>query len=222
MHQEDQVVQHRVFYLFNRFIYSAKSLLQSQISLELVRNILSRLQVSRASRISIPNWTDTKNEPLQDLLVVTATLAATSPEPLSNTSLVKAVAGDTSFTAQLYLFETVGTLISILNQVPADQVVLLRAALTPLLATMSTHVRASASSEEDFLAVLQVHHLILAVGNVGKGFPDLSSRVPTATGQWVAVFKEATEAILNVAKTMAGFIIIREAVSFFLFHPGAL
>lgn len=133
-------------------------------------------------------------------------------ESLTNESLVKASALTSSFTAQLYLFETVGTLISILNQVPLQQVSLLRNALSPLLSSLQSNMRSTATTTADFTAVFQVHHLILAVGNVGKGFPDLSQRVQIPAGSWVEVFKEATEVILTVAKEMSSFVIIREAV----------
>lgn len=75
-------------------------------------------------------------------------------------------------------------------------------------------MRSTAKSAADYNAVYEAHHLMMAVGNVAKGFPDLSSRTPTATGQWVGVFKEATEGILTIAKTMGGFVVIRDAARF--------
>lgn len=183
-------MQARVFYLFSRFIYSAKTIIQSQVSGDLVSSILTGMQ---------------------DLLVVNATLNTDSP---SDATLTKAASTASSFDAQLYLFETVGTLISVLNQIPQQQVTLLRAVLTPLLSGLQSNMRSTAKTEADYNAVYEAHHQMMAVGNVAKGFPDLSSRTPTATGEWVGVFKEATEGILTVAKTMDGFVIIREAVSF--------
>lgn len=46
LHQKDAPVQARVFYLFSRFIYSAKAIIQAQVSGELISTILSRMQVS--------------------------------------------------------------------------------------------------------------------------------------------------------------------------------
>lgn len=40
-------MQARVFYLFSRFIYSAKTIIQSQVSGDLVSSILAGMQVSR-------------------------------------------------------------------------------------------------------------------------------------------------------------------------------
>lgn len=148
---------------------------------------------------------------LQDLLNVTAELS--SLEPPTDDSLTKAAGTPSFFDSQLYLFEAVGTLISILNQIPDQQVTLLRAVLTPLLVGLQANTRTTATSPEDFQAVFQAHHLMMAAGNVAKGFPDLSARTPVASGAWVEVFKEATEQILTVAKSMGGFVIIRDAVS---------
>ncbi|KAK4699304.1 exportin-T, partial [Phenoliferia sp. Uapishka_3] len=191
LHQAEKPVRARVSYLFSRFVYNAKSILQSQISGELVSNILSRMQ---------------------DLLVITAELP--SDEPASEALLTKAAGTPSVFDAQLNLFEVVGILISILNQIPVQQVALLRAVLSPLLAGIQQNTRAAASSPADFAAVYQAHHLMMAVGNVAKGFPDLSARSPAATGDWVEVYKEATEAVLVGAKAMEKFLVIRNAARF--------
>ncbi|BGP35706.1 pre-tRNA nuclear export protein [Rhodotorula toruloides] len=191
LHQTEEAVQARVFYLFSRFIYQAKSIVQSQVSGDLVRSILTGMQ---------------------DLLVVTAALP--DSEPPTEAILTKAASTPSFFDSQLYLFETVGTLISILNQIPDQQVVLLKAILDPLLADLQANVRPSASSPEDLDAVFKAHHLIMAAASVAKGFPDLSARVPVAQGAWVDAFRSATETILGAAKVMTSFVAIRDAARF--------
>jgi exportin-T len=153
----------------------------------------------------------------QDLLVINAELP--DSEPPSEAVLTKAASSSGLFESQLYLFETVGTLISILNQVPAEQVALLNAVLDPLLSQLEQSVRPSATSPADYNAVFTAHHLIMAIGNVAKGFPDLSARQPTAQGEWVQGFRKATEAVLASAKIMAGFVVIRDAVRSHSFSP---
>ncbi|KAM0787298.1 hypothetical protein ACM66B_007074 [Microbotryomycetes sp. NB124-2] len=191
LHRDDENVQARVFYLFSRFIHHAKGLIQSQVSGELISEILSRIQ---------------------DLLIVRVDLpAAESP---SQDVLTKAAASPSFFESQLYLFETVGALISILNQIPEQQVILLRAVLGPLVADLQANSRQTVTSSQDYVAILRAHHLMMAAGNVAKGFPDLSARTPTAAGAWVAVFREVTEQILEVAKTMSAFHVIRDAARF--------
>ena len=191
LHQEDEAVRARVFYLFSRFVLAAKGVVQSQVSGEVITNILNSIQ---------------------DLLAVNVELP--SDEPATEEALTKAAKATTQFTAQLYVFEAVGTLVSILNQVSDQQVTLLRAVLQPLLAGVQANVRPTAATHDDYSAVLRTHHLIMAAGNVAKGFPDLSSRTPTASGAWVAVFRELTEGVLAVAKTMGSFLVIRDAARF--------
>lgn len=190
MHQPEEAVQARVFYLFSRFVHQAKAIVQSQMSGEVISNILGRIQ---------------------DLLTVKAVFPAN--EPFTDGALTKAAGIVTFFDSQLYLFEAVGTLISILNQVPEQQVTLLSAVLTPLLSRLHANVRTSLNTEEDCTTVLSAHHLIMAIGSVSKGFPDLSARSPVAIGQWVTVFKQATESVLAIAKSMGAFVVIRDAVS---------
>ncbi|GAA5859251.1 hypothetical protein JCM8547_008938 [Rhodosporidiobolus lusitaniae] len=189
LHQPDQAVQARVFYLFSRFIHQAKSIVQANVSGELVQTILTGMQ---------------------DLLVVSATLP--DSEPPSAELLNKAASSPSFFDAQLYLFETVGTLISILNQIADTQVVLLNAVLDPLLKDLQASVGPAAAA--DVQAVFKAHHLIMAAASVAKGFPDLSARVPVAQGAWVEVFKRATEGILASAKILGSFVVIRDAARF--------
>ncbi|GAA6017846.1 hypothetical protein JCM10207_003473 [Rhodosporidiobolus poonsookiae] len=191
LHQPDQNVQARVFYLFSRFIHQSKSIVQANMTGELVQTILTGMQ---------------------DLLVINAPLP--DSEPPTPAILAKAAGTPSYFDSQLYLFETVGTLISILTQIPQQQVLLLNAVLDPLLKDLQANVRPAASSPEDLAAVFKAHHLIMAAASVAKGFPDLSARLPTAQGDWVGVFTGATEAILASAKMMSSFVVIRDAARF--------
>ncbi|KAM0750236.1 Exportin-T [Meredithblackwellia eburnea MCA 4105] len=188
LHQEDEPVRARVFYLFSRFVHNAKAILQASVSGELVSSILTRMQ---------------------DLLVITAELP--TDETPTEALLTKVADQVSFFTAQQNLFETVGALISILNQIPEMQVNLLRAVLSPLLAGLQTNTRTKADSPEDLNSIFLSHHFIMAVGSVAKGFPDLSARAPVATGSWVEVYKEAMETVLVGAKAMSSFVVIRNS-----------
>ncbi|KAI5478878.1 Exportin-T [Pseudohyphozyma bogoriensis] len=192
LHQEDEAVKGRCFYLFSRFIFQAKATFQAQVSGEFVSNILTRVQ---------------------DLLPITSSLP--DDEPATLDILTKTASQPSFFDSQLYLFEASGILISILNQIPDQQVMLLRAVINPLLVGLQSTVRTNPVSQADFDAILKGHHLIMAIGNIAKGFPDLSARSPVATGEWVEVFKDATEKVLIVAKEMASLLVIRNAARFF-------
>lgn len=68
---------------------------------------------------------------------------------------------------------------------------------------------------QDVLPVLKVHHLIRALGNISKGFPDAPVPTPKdfVTPIWVSVFEGVADAILVSLSRMSGFKIVREAVS---------
>jgi len=212
LHQTDSAVRARVCYLFSRFLYQAKIIILAQVSVDVVRQILTGMQVSVFLYLveCLLCRIDRMRTFSQDLLVINAELP--DSEPPSEAILTKAAGVPGDFESQLYLFESVGTLVSILNQCPPDQVLLLNAILDPLLAQLQQSVRPTATSPGDLNAVFTAHHLIMAIGNVAKGFPDLSARQPTAQGEWVQCFRKATEAVLASAKIMAGFAVIRDAV----------
>lgn len=68
---------------------------------------------------------------------------------------------------------------------------------------------------QDVLPVLKVHHLIRALGNISKGFPDAPVPTPAdyTTPVWVSVFEGVADAILVSLSRMSGFKVVREAVS---------
>lgn len=67
---------------------------------------------------------------------------------------------------------------------------------------------------QDVLPVLKVHHLIRALGNISKGFPDAPSPTPPGyvSPPWVSVFDQVAEGILVSLGAMNGYKIVREAV----------
>jgi exportin-T len=120
------------------------------------------------------------------------------------------------FDSQLYLFETVGTLISLLGSEPATQSTLLQAVTTPLLSDLSQTLHAATQQPADPLPVLKAHHLIRALGNVPKGFPEAPAGAvrPPEAAPWVTVFKEVAEAIIVSLEALNGFKVVREATRF--------
>ena len=98
IHQPQMPIRRRCFYLFNRFIVHAKIQIQSHATTDFVHNVLAAMQ---------------------DVLALNAELVPTDSsddDPLSKT-----VHTQGPFDSQLYLFEAVGILVSVLNQSPAEQ-----------------------------------------------------------------------------------------------------
>lgn len=182
--------RHRVWYLLSRFVKDVIHVLP----LDYVDKVLSSLQ---------------------DLLVVRAELPSVSAD---EDPLIKATEIPSSFDSQLYLFESVGNLISLFirSPAPAQAVVLLKAVCDPLLAQLRGATEAWRQSNADLLQVLQVHHLMLALGNLAKGFPENSTLPPANDGSegqsgWLQVFRSVTEQILVVSGELSQCLIIREA-----------
>ncbi|KAI1437776.1 Exportin-T [Xylaria sp. CBS 124048] len=77
---------------------------------------------------------------------------------------------DAVFSAQLYLFEAIGC-ISSTAATPADkQAIYARSVMNPLFADMEQNLPRAKSG--DTQALLQVHHIIMALGTLAHGFSD--------------------------------------------------
>lgn len=131
--------------------------------------------------------------------------------------LTEAIANPGIFDHQLYIFETSGILVSLLYKTPEEAAALLLSLVKPLLEDLSAALQA-AKGGGDAVQVLKVHHVIMALGNVAKGFPDYPSPVPEGyILPPLAVFTESAQAIVVCLEAMNGIKVIRDAVSGFVF-----
>ena len=185
VHHEKLGVRKRVNYLLYRFVRDLRAV--AAVPSDYVQRLL---------------------QGLQDLLVVRAELPEVAPD---EDPLVKATAPAGYFDSQLYLFETSGMLISMLNNAPGDQVILLKAISEPLSEQMQQAVQAFQRNTSDLTSVLQVHHLMLALSSLTKGFPDVNPNSSQPEPQWVGVFKTITEQVLVSISSMNQFPVVREA-----------
>ncbi|KAI8365229.1 armadillo-type protein [Radiomyces spectabilis] len=117
-----------------------------------------------------------------------------------------------TFDSQLYLFETVGMLISLDSVDVMKQMEYLKIVLEPLVEGIQNSLSQSYNPEDE-LFLLQLHHYITAIGSVAKGFPAIP-KGQSCTQPWAVVFKQATEIILNVLQTFNKFMVIRDAARF--------
>ncbi|SPC63936.1 related to tRNA Exportin [Ustilago sp. UG-2017b] len=178
-------VRKRVNYLLYRFLRDLRAV--AAVPLDFVQRLL---------------------QGLQDLLVVQAELPEVAPD---EDPLIKATAAAGYFDSQLYLFETSGILISLLNNAPNDQLVLLKAISEPLSEQMQQAVQSFQRNGSDLTSVLQVHHLMLALSSLSKGFPDVNPNSSQPEPQWIGVFKSITEQVLVSTSSMKQFSVVREA-----------
>lgn len=186
LHSSDASVRSRVFYLFHRFIRESRNEITVPLALELLEGVRDLLE----PKVELPELEDPEE---QDLL----------EEAVRNPGL---------FDSQLYLFETVGVFLSLLSKDPQQQSSLLLSIARPLLDELARSLQTSVTGPKDVTPVLKVHHIMMALGNIAKGFPDFPSPVPEGHVLPVDVFREIAQAILVSLEAMNVYKVVRDAV----------
>ncbi|CAO3620011.1 unnamed protein product [Mucor hiemalis] len=114
-------------------------------------------------RPKMGNYVEHVLSSLGDLLDIQA-----EPVVESNTVDGMPIPAASTFDSQLYLFETVGLLISLEGIDPMKQTEYLGIVLKPLVEGIQKSMNQSYNPEDE-LFLLQLHHYIMAVGSVAKG-----------------------------------------------------
>lgn len=186
VHHSDTSSRSRVYYLFYKFLKEDRNEITPELGLSLLEEFRDTLKI----RVELPEL----ESPEQDLLS-------------------EAVANSGIFDSQLYLFETAGMLISLSFKKPEACESLLRGIVEPLLRELSLALQRIRSSR-DVLHIVKVHHTIMALGSIAKGFPDFPSPLPPDyIMPPIAVFRQMTQAIIVSLEAMNIFKVVREAVS---------
>jgi exportin-T len=106
---------------------------------------------------------------IEDLLVIKAELPENDDaDDVSSTQ--DDAAADTQYNSQLHLFEAVGCLASSQSVSIDTQVMLARSVIDTLCTSIQQHIGAATSG--DARAVLQIHHCMMALGQLARGFSD--------------------------------------------------
>lgn len=191
MHNPDSAVRARVFYLFHRFIKEGRNDIPSDLAVKLIEGTRDLLTIE----VELPELDDPEK---QDLLT----------EAIQNPGI---------FDSQLYMYETAGILVNVLYREKEQQTALLQSVVKPLLHDLSSNVNVNlrgGKRPQDVVPILRVHHIIMALGNVAKGFPDWPSPVPDGWfGPPLEVFAQVAQAILVCLEAMKVVKVVRDAVS---------
>ncbi|KAK7690696.1 pre-tRNA nuclear export protein [Cerrena zonata] len=187
LHNPDSKLRSRAYYLFHRFIKEDRN----EISPDLAGTLLDNMRDLLSIQVELPELEDAEHD-----------------------ILLEAVNNPGSFDSQLYLFETVGTLVSLFYRTPDQCGNLLHTVIKPLLDELSVNLQAVKGSS-DVLPILKVHHIIMALGNIAKGFPDFPSPLPEGyVPPPLGVFNQAAQAILVCLEAMNVFRVVRDATRF--------
>ncbi|KAI9681452.1 MAG: pre-tRNA nuclear export protein [Caeruleum heppii] len=149
-------------------------------------------------------------EAISDLLVIRAELPNDAPDASSDDG----DQADAVFTSQLYLFEAVGS-ISASNANPAEkQKTFAESVSKPLLSDLQHHLGPAKAG--DRRAVLQCHHLLMALGTLARGFSDWTPGAATQppAKQVSDAFGPGAEATLVALETLPSSYDIRTAARF--------
>lgn len=147
----------------------------------------------------------------QDALPIHAVLP--EAENQGEDLLLKATSGSQQLDTLVYLYESVGALISLIKT-PEEQVSLLQSAFAPLIQELGTAIqRVQAGNQPELIQVLQVHHLIIAIGAIARGFPEINDAPPPTTPAWVTAFEQLSQVVLQTLESFKNYRVIRNAVS---------
>ncbi|KAF9468102.1 armadillo-type protein [Collybia nuda] len=187
LHNESSAIRLRLYYLFHRFIKEGRNDVPSNISASIIDNIRDLLVIE----VEIPELED------------------------SDADLLAESVKSSSFDSQLYLYETAGILCSLVFKAPEQQSALLLSLVKPLMDELSVNLQASTQGGQDITPIIKVHHIIMALGNISKGFPDYPPTLPEGyILPPLEVFAQVAQAILVCLEAMNVFKVVRDATRF--------
>ncbi|ETI26335.1 hypothetical protein G647_03112 [Cladophialophora carrionii CBS 160.54] len=149
----------------------------------------------RQLRANVGNAAEAVVQSLQDLLVIKAELPA--DQDADDMSSDGEAGADSTFTSQLYLFEAVGCICGATSVTAEKQVQYVRAIMQPIFADIERNLESARTGSE--LAGLQVHHGIMALGTIARGFSEFNPGV-TNPGGGTEPSSQAKQAFAQVAE----------------------
>jgi exportin-T len=140
-----------------------------------------------------------------DILVIKAEL----PKKDEDSEIVES---SSTFDSQLYLFETAGLLISLVDNTKlALKLKLLDLLLNPIYANLQQII---SNSKRDPQSILQAHHSLMAIGTIARGFEYDSSPNKKYPTEIAERFNNTAEVVLVTLENLSNFEIIRDSSRF--------
>jgi exportin-T len=148
-----------------------------------------------------------------DLLTIKAELPDTSEDDMSSDE--EDHSADALFNSQLYLFEAVGCIASSCTVSGENKILYAQTIMSPLFTDLEQTLPQARNG--DPRAILQIHHIIMALGTLARGYSDaIPSNNNNAVPQSDVAdeFVKASEAILVALQSLNSSDSIREASRF--------
>jgi exportin-T len=163
-------------------------------------------------RAHVGNVAETVIESISDLLPIKAEVPNENSTDDDMSSDESDHSADAAFNGQLYLFEAIGCISSTSTTPVEKQVLFARTIMNPLFSEIERNLTPAKSG--DAQAILQIHHVIMALGTLAQGFSDWKlGTVPSPHhGKEVSEeFGHAAEAILIALESLKTSFDIRAA-----------
>ncbi|KAF8896374.1 armadillo-type protein [Infundibulicybe gibba] len=187
LHNENPKYRSRLYYLFHRFIKECRNDIPPEITTSVIDGFRDLLPLE----VEIPEVDGTETDVLSEAVK------------------------SSTFDSQLYLYETTGILCSLKFREPQEQETLLLSLVKPLMDELSKNLQASTSGGQDLVPVVKVHHIIMAMGTIAKGFPDYPQTLHEGhLLPPLEVFAQIAQAILVCLEAMNIFRVVRDATRF--------
>ncbi|ODV96696.1 hypothetical protein PACTADRAFT_1281 [Pachysolen tannophilus NRRL Y-2460] len=185
-------VKLRSWFIFYRFIKMTKPKVEDYILEELINNLLPLLDIKFSTQVAInpKNPTEIELENLED---------------------------HSNFESQLYLFESVGLLISFVDNSKAEfQVKLMEVILQPLFLNLENCINNVRQSKSNLLVPIQTHHLLMAIGTFIKGFENCFNANEIINEKFLNHLEQISTVVIITLENFIDFNIIRNATRFTL------
>ena len=148
-------------------------------------------------RAHVGNVAETVIQSISDLLPINAEVPEdTADDDMSSDQSDHSA--DATFNGQLYLFEAIGCISSTSTTPIEKQIMYARMIMDPLFSDIERHLPVAKAG--DTQAILQIHHVIMALGSLAHGFSDWTpGNASTANS---APVKEVTEGFSRAAEAI--------------------
>ena len=193
---DNEKVKYRSWYLLYRFIKMTKPKINDFIIQELIKSLLPLLTL---------NFDITSNKN------ISKSTNSNSIESLYDLDLTL-IEENGSFESQLYLFESVGILITLISD-DNNKINIFENVLQPLFSNLENGITLVNNSQLTIKVLIQVHHSLISMGNILKGFENLRSETFN-NNNFLNLLNQISQVIFITLESLINFNIIRECIQF--------
>ncbi|KAG0682253.1 pre-tRNA nuclear export protein [Pichia californica] len=195
----NEKVKYRSWYLLYRFLKLTKPKINDYIIEELIKSLLPLLNFNNFEVILNKNKNNNKS-------------LTNSIESSLNDLDLSLIEETGSFENQLYLFESVGLLITFINNEDL-KLSIFENVLQPLFLNLENGITSNSNLNLNLNILIQVHHSLISIGNLLKGFENIKIEFLNNI-KFLNIINQISQVIMITVENFINFNIIREAIQF--------